>query len=164
MGMGAHVLFEAGKVGLAVQHGVSPVCATCSLYWRAREQGVPGARCLATTHCASPLGGDAFSSYQGPLGGKFETWCFVCAEEADVGLRVGGLCRVVGVCKRHLEWFRAPTRAVVQTGTDEVRSPAMLRTDPSCIEVLDPRAGTMSLVAYWARPRPLRLFDLLRGA
>ena len=75
------------KVALAVQGGLSPICATCNKYWKAREQNVPDGRCLAVDGCGGPLVGDDFHEYEGPMT-DFSRWCFVCGEDAHAVVSV----------------------------------------------------------------------------
>ena len=88
-------------VEAAVRSGLSSVCATCTKYWAGREKGLPEPRCTAVTKCGSPLAGDDFHEYDGPLR-EFDRWCFVCAEDSKYGITVQGRKRVVGVCGKHV--------------------------------------------------------------
>lgn len=90
------------KVGLAVQSGLSTVCATCSRYWEARDKRLPEPQCLAKDGCGSPLRGDDFHEYVGPIT-DFGRWCFVCGDDAHYGVRVQGRTRPVGMCEGHLK-------------------------------------------------------------
>lgn len=92
------------KVGLAVQSGLSSVCATCRLYWEARDRGLPEPKCLAKDGCGSPLKGDDFHEYAGPIT-NFERWCFACGRDSKFGVRVQGRERLVGVCEEHVKWL-----------------------------------------------------------
>lgn len=97
------------RVAREVRNGLSPVCATCSMYWEARDKGVPDNQCLKAAQgvrCGSPLIGDSFSGYEGPMGGDLERWCFICAEKADFGIRAIGKQRFVGICRDHLGKLR----------------------------------------------------------
>ena len=89
------------KVAQAVQGGLSPVCATCSKYWAARERGVPGDRCLAQNNCSGPAGGDDFHEYNGPIT-DFSRWCFACGDDSAFGVQVHNRLRTIGVCKNHV--------------------------------------------------------------
>jgi len=89
------------KIGLAVQGGLSPVCATCKKYWDARERNVPGDTCMARQGCAGPISGGDFHEYEGPIT-DMSRWCFICAESAKYGVQVTGSPRVVGVCEDHV--------------------------------------------------------------
>lgn len=95
---------NSARIGLAVQGGLSVVCATCSKYWRARDVGMPEPSCLAKDGCGSPLKGGDFHEYEGPIS-DFGRWCFVCGEEASHGVRVSGRVRSVGMCNRHLSYL-----------------------------------------------------------
>lgn len=88
------------QVAQAVRNGLSAVCATCTRYWEARDRGLPEPQCLAKNGCGSPIRGDTFSEYNGPLR-DFSKWCFVCAQPAHAGIRVRGHTRLMGVCQEH---------------------------------------------------------------
>lgn len=92
------------RVGLAVQSGVSIVCATCQKYWQGRDKGLPGAECTATKPCGSPLAGGEFSEYVGPIT-VFDRWCFVCGDSATHGVRIAGKTRTFGMCDDHVQWL-----------------------------------------------------------
>ncbi len=92
------------KVGLAVQNGLSTVCATCTRYWEGRDRGLPEPQCTASDGCGSPLRGDDFHEYVGPLS-NFEHWCFVCGSASRFGVRVQGRSRMLGVCQTHVVWL-----------------------------------------------------------
>jgi hypothetical protein len=100
------VSLDPAKIGLAVQNGLSTVCATCSKYWRARDRNVPEPHCLAKFLCGGPLSGDWFNQYDGPMTeDRFGQWCYRCGGDSDFGLRVEKGLRIIGVCKTHLEDF-----------------------------------------------------------
>lgn len=88
------------KIALAVQSGLSTVCATCQRYWEGRDGGLPGDRCTAKKACGSPLIGDDFSSYEGPMS-AFDQWCFVCGDTPAAVIAKPGSSRRFGVCERH---------------------------------------------------------------
>lgn len=91
---------DAAKVGLAVQGGVSIVCASCERYWEGRDRGLPEPKCTAAKPCGSPLAGSTFPEYKGPMA-VFDRWCFVCGDKAHYGIRVGE-SKVFGMCKSHV--------------------------------------------------------------
>jgi hypothetical protein len=84
----------------AVRSGLSAVCATCVRYWEGRDRGLPEPRCTAKTKCGSPLAGDDFHEYSGPIV-EFDRQCFVCAGQSRYGITVRGRSRVIGVCLTH---------------------------------------------------------------
>jgi len=84
-----------------IAQGVSPVCATCSQYWRGRELGFPRPKCATLVRCGSPIAGDTFSQYEGIIT-DFGRWCFVCAAEAEFAVQVRDDERLVGICKGHV--------------------------------------------------------------
>lgn len=88
-------------VEATIKSGLSAVCATCRKYWEGREKGLPEPRCTAQTSCGSPLAGDDFHEYDGPIT-EFDRWCFVCAESSRYGVSVRGRKRIVGVCDKHV--------------------------------------------------------------
>ena len=94
--------FDGAKIALAVSQGLSIVCATCTKYWGARDMMVPDGRCLATDGCGSPIAGDVFHEYKGPLP-SFDKSCFMCGADATHAIRVIGNVRVVGCCATHVE-------------------------------------------------------------
>ncbi len=83
-----------------VRSGLSAVCATCSKYWEGRERGLPEPRCTSVKGCGSPMAGDDFSEYDGPLR-ELDQWCFVCARPSRYGVRIKNRARVIGVCEAH---------------------------------------------------------------
>lgn len=89
------------KIGLAVQNGVSIVCATCKRYWEARDKGLPEPQCASSKRCAGPFAGMEFPEYDGPIT-DFSQWCFVCGADADYGLQSRGSGRVFGICSEHV--------------------------------------------------------------
>lgn len=99
------VAVDPKKVQLAVLNGLSIVCATCENYWKARDVGLEGDQCLAKTPCGSPIAGDVFHEYIGPMT-AFDRWCFACGAEAAFALRVKSMVRVIGCCAKHIELVR----------------------------------------------------------
>ena len=96
---------DLAKVGLAVQGGLSAVCATCTRYWEGRDQRLPEPKCTAKEDCASPLGGGDFHEYVGPLT-DFEQWCFRCGSASDyVVVLAARDRRRMGVCRNHVSMF-----------------------------------------------------------
>lgn len=90
------------KVAAAVHRGLSTVCATCEKYWAARDHGLPGDACLAKEGCGSPIAGDVFHEYVGPMT-QFDRFCFVCGNQATHAIRVDVYVRVIGVCSDHIK-------------------------------------------------------------
>lgn len=88
-------------VSSAVASGLSTVCATCTKYHRAKAQGLD--KCLAVDGCGSPIIGDTFHEYDGPIT-DFLRFCFVCGGPAAKGVRVKGHCRAIGVCGQHVDY------------------------------------------------------------
>ena len=84
-----------------VRQGVSPVCATCKHYWSGRERGLPRPQCTTVLPCGSPIAGDTFSQYKGPIT-DFEQFCFVCSREANFAVKVREEKRMIGICRDHV--------------------------------------------------------------
>lgn len=106
---------DGTKVALALVDGLSIVCATCEKYWQARDIGKPGHECMASEPCGSPIAGDVFHQYVGPIT-QFDEWCFVCGMKSTHALRVKGYVRVIGCCDQHVKLvkeLRADGRAAV---------------------------------------------------
>lgn len=97
--------FDPIKVAFAQRSGLSFVCSLCVKYWQARDRGIPGDQCLAESGCGSPIAGDDFHEYEGPLT-AFERWCFVCGDKSRFGVRARSCVRpgvrIFGVCMKHV--------------------------------------------------------------
>lgn len=94
-----------------MRNGVSAVCATCDRYWEGKRLCLP--KCTALSACGSPLAGDTFTHYQGPLTPEaFIAFCFVCGAASLSVIRVGSKARRIGVCDDHVRLLR--THAVQQ--------------------------------------------------
>lgn len=92
------------RIRLLVSQGLSFVCATCKRWAEAEERGLE--RCTATAPCGSPIAGDSFHLYEGPIT-AFTQLCFVCGETPKVGIRVKGQMRILAVCEKHQEYMTA---------------------------------------------------------
>lgn len=91
--------FDIEKMKLAVAGGLSPVCASCQHYWRARSEKLPEPQCLSAGSCGSPIAGLTFPFYDGPMKGALDRWCFMCGSPASLQLVVEGLFdRPIGIC------------------------------------------------------------------
>lgn len=95
-----------------VAKGLAFTCAFCERYWEKKvhrtEFKAPsdGKKCTGND-CGSPFAGDAFSEYKGPFGEEaLRKYCFVCGAESIYGIRVRDLLRVIGVCSKHMGWFK----------------------------------------------------------
>jgi hypothetical protein len=95
-------------IRLAIASGLSMVCATCAKWQAAHEKGLE--KCLAQDGCGSPIVGDTFHEYDGPIT-DFLRFCFVCGNPATKGIRVHGHVRLIGACDKHVEYVAqlAPT-------------------------------------------------------
>ena len=120
---------DAQRVAIAVARGLSVVCATCEKYWEARDAGVPDDRCLAVDGCGSPIAGDSFHEYRGPMV-RFDQFCFVCGNKSTHAIRVADSVRVVGCCAEHVELVkklkpkgrRAPNVVLISKDGEEIVS------------------------------------------
>lgn len=92
------------RVGLAIQRGVSIVCATCKRYWEGRARRLPEPKCTAVRPCGSPLAALTFPEYDGPMT-DFAQWCFVCGGRATKGVKVREESRIIGMCDEHVQWL-----------------------------------------------------------
>ena len=91
--------FNIDKMKLAVADGLSPVCASCRHYWRARDEGLPEPQCASPSPCGSPIAGLSFPHYDGPMKNALAMWCFMCGGPADLVLIVEGAWeRSIGIC------------------------------------------------------------------
>jgi hypothetical protein len=123
------VSLDPVKVGLAVQHGLSVVCSTCTRYWEGRDHRLPEPQCTAKDGCASPLGGDDFHEYAGPLA-DLARWCFRCGQPSGYLIVLADPTkRRVGVCAEHVSMFSdlrpvtGPTPDVRLRGPDSLVRP-----------------------------------------
>ena len=115
------------NIAMAVARGLSVVCATCERYWQARDFNVPDNKCLAQHGCGSPIAGDVFHEYKGPMV-RFDQWCFVCGASATHAIRVDNSVRVVGCCAEHVslvktlkaEGKRAPNVVLISKEGEEL--------------------------------------------
>jgi hypothetical protein len=118
---------DGTKVALAVESGLSIICATCDRYWGARDRGVPGDACLSERPCGGPLAGDTFHNYRGPMT-QFDEFCFRCGDRATKVLRVKGHVRPIGCCDTHESMMRKvkpenrPAVNLVIVSNDSVKS------------------------------------------
>jgi hypothetical protein len=99
------MVMDPAKIAVAVSSGLSIVCATCEKYWEARDKGIPDDRCLAVDGCGSPIAGDVFHEYRGPMT-QFDQFCFRCGDRATHAVRVDNSVRVIGVCSAHVEMIK----------------------------------------------------------
>lgn len=137
-------------MALAMSRGLSAVCATCKRYWEARERNIPGDVCTTKTRCGSPISGDTFSNYDGPLKSRLSDWCFVCAQPSEFALRVGAHPRLVGACKTHVGFvaqFRAVGGATAQI---ELRNSNGLVSSSA-----PPKKTLMQAISEYERANPI---------
>lgn len=92
------------NIHLALASGLSPVCGTCAKWHQGVERSL--AKCTATESCGSPLVGDTFHEYDGPIT-NFLSLCFICGAPPTKAVVVGGHVRKIGVCTKHVEWVAA---------------------------------------------------------
>jgi hypothetical protein len=130
----------------ATARGLCAVCSTCELYWEARARGVVGDACLGS-RCGSPLAGDTFRSYKGPMtDDALQDYCFVCGEASVKVLRVPVSDRLIGVCTEHLSYLFE----LVPVETSRARGSTLVRT-------VEGREFLVEDIAPSRRPRLLEL-------
>lgn len=105
------------KVALAVQSGLSTVCASCHRYWEGRDKGLPGDACTARRPCASPLDGSDYPEYSGPLGNNAILWCFICGENSACVIQRRDSPKRFGLCAGHRNLLRKLTPEQDHTDT-----------------------------------------------
>ena len=101
------------EVKKAAASGVSLICATCHKYIEAKTRGLD--KCLAEGFCGSPIVGDTFQEYQGPIT-DFLRFCFVCGGTATKGIRVKGHQRMIGACSTHVDYVVTQTPKMMSPG------------------------------------------------
>lgn len=84
-----------------VASGLSIICATCTKYRKAKDLGL--AKCLSKEECGSPIVGDTFHEYEGPIK-DFLKFCFVCGAPSQKKVIVRGHTREIGICLNHLDY------------------------------------------------------------
>jgi hypothetical protein len=139
------------KIRLAVLSGLSLICATCTKFARAIEKGSMredgSVRCLAVDGCGSPIVGDTFHEYEGPIT-DFLRFCFVCGNPAQKGVAVKGHRRVIGACNEHVHYVvqMAPkTPASFATEDRSVRS----ESGEARVETMIPKEKKTLARALW---------------
>jgi hypothetical protein len=130
--------FDPQRVAFARANGLSFVCSLCVKYWRARDSGVPGDQCLAVDGCGSPIAGDDFHEYEGPIS-PMEKWCFVCGEKPCYGIKYPARPRVLAICERHVPLL-AQLQPVRRVGI------------PLLIDVRDPEHGSRTIAQVLGPP------------
>lgn len=84
--------------------GVPLACASCTNYWDGKLLGLPG--CRIPGECGSPLVGDVFGQYNGPLtDDHLRDACYHCGGEGCVSIRVTGKRRLLNLCMEHFDTF-----------------------------------------------------------
>src|SRR3954469_11615002 len=89
---------DAKKSILAIQDGVSAVCALCEHFWNAVDKQLPS----CGQKCGGPMSGGAFDKYKGPIT-DFSQMCFVCSSTATYAIRAKNNPRVLGCCTSHVD-------------------------------------------------------------
>jgi hypothetical protein len=92
---------KVNDIASAMASGVAMVCSTCTRFWEGKERGLE--QCTAVDGCGSPIIGDTFHEYDGPIT-DFLRFCFVCGGAATKGIRVRDRRRVIGVCAGHADY------------------------------------------------------------
>jgi hypothetical protein len=97
----------------AMKGGVAMVCATCVKFHEGKARNLE--TCTAVEDCGSPIVGDTFHEYEGPIT-DFLRFCFVCGEPSAQGIRVKNHSRGIGVCRVHVEWVVTMTPRLAAPG------------------------------------------------
>lgn len=85
-------------VAIAIQSGVSAVCAMCVNYWNAVDNGAPS----CGKRCGGPMSGGDFDKYEGPVT-DLSQMCFVCSAPPTNLIRAKNRLRVLGCCDSHID-------------------------------------------------------------
>jgi hypothetical protein len=91
---------------------------------------LPDGRCTSNSGCGSPLAGDTFKDYKGPIA-DFTRFCFMCPSESEFAIAVPNRQRLVGVCEEHakrLHEMRPVNLALPQDAMSRVER-LILRTE-----------------------------------
>lgn len=135
--------FDIDKMKVAVADGVSPVCASCLHYWRARYEGLPNHSCVSPGPCGSPIAGYGFPHYDGPMKGALDRWCFMCGSPSDLVVVVEGeLEKPVGICLMHALVARDLEAVAVSPDKPVSHRKVYIRTSEG-----------LSLLSQYARPK-----------
>lgn len=86
------------KVALAVESGLSAICALCEHFWNANDKGADD----CGQQCGGPISGGTFDRYTGPVT-DFSKICFRCGGPATHAVRAANSVRVLGCCREHVE-------------------------------------------------------------
>lgn len=131
---------NVARIGLAVQSGVSIVCATCKKYWEGREKGLPEPRCTVVLPCGSPFAALTFPEYDGPIS-DFTRWCFVCGARATKGVKVREEPRVVGMCDAHVRLL------------GELEPVSLKLNGNALVDIIDRHVGRISPDKFFGQPK-----------
>lgn len=86
------------EVAALVRDRVTFACAACEHYHEGIDRGQDG--CGKET-CGGPrTTGRAFPDYKGPVT-QWRNVCWVCGQEAKIGLHIVGTERILGACEEH---------------------------------------------------------------
>jgi len=96
-------MIQPEKVATALKTGLCFVCALCEKYWEGIDRG--SHTCLSQGNCGSPIRGNEFDEYKGPLT-ELASKCFVCGNQSDFGVTVRGKWKIIGVCKSHVDLIK----------------------------------------------------------
>jgi hypothetical protein len=95
-------VIKAENVALALRNGLFFTCALCEKYWEGIDRGLNG---CGKVNCGSPIKGNEFEDYIGPLS-ELRSKCFVCGNQSDFGVTVRGKWKIIGVCKSHVDLIK----------------------------------------------------------
>ncbi len=77
-----------------IEQGLAAVCAYCERYHNSQR----GDEVMCGQLCGGPEKRKAFPQYKGPLEGNISVICYLCGNEADTMVNIGG--KMLGVCRR----------------------------------------------------------------
>jgi hypothetical protein len=102
-------MLDEKRLLAAKMEGVAFICRMCVRWYQGEDMNLRDARgdkmCAATSDCGSPISGDSFQSYSGPLDGSLGKFCYVCGKknpEHALSCNVDNASRI-GCCKECLE-------------------------------------------------------------
>jgi len=88
---------------------VAFICRMCERWYRGEDMGLVDVEgdqvCDATGTCGSPVSGDDFDEYEGPLKGYLDKYCYICGKskpEKVLVAKVGG-AQKIGCCNHCFE-------------------------------------------------------------
>lgn len=89
---------------LEMQTGLSAICAWCEHWHEAKAKRAKGEPVACAKDCGGPSSLRAFPLYKGPYKNNLASICFVCGEDAEAAVEIGG--GFLGVCGKHIQKVR----------------------------------------------------------